>query len=71
VDFGAFKARRASRVSKTAAAEALPLFDEAPVTAPVESSAALPGAAPRLSERQVRHRERMLRFLTAERPAHG
>ena len=47
----------------------LPLFDGLPPV-DAESQLALAAAsAPPLSERQVRHRARMLRYLTASRPA--
>jgi hypothetical protein len=47
----------------------LPLFEEpAPVEPPLPA-ATLAATGPALSDRQVQHRARMLRFLTATRPA--
>jgi len=64
VDLTEFRARRA-RAAKPARAASLPLFDgeAAPAESALPIDAAVLAAAGRLSDRQVRHRERMLRFL--------
>lgn len=64
VDLNEFRARRA-RAAQSAPAAALPLFDgeAAPAEPAPPIDAAALAAAAHLSDRQVRHRERMLRFL--------
>jgi hypothetical protein len=47
----------------------LPLFDGVAPTEPPLQAAGVPAAAGALSNRQVRHRARMLRYLTATKPA--
>jgi hypothetical protein len=48
----------------------LPLFDgPAPIEPPPPATGVLAMAGPALSDRQVQHRARMLRYLTAARPA--
>jgi hypothetical protein len=47
----------------------LPLFEGPPPIEPPRPAGTLAAPGPALSDQQVQHRTRMLRFLTATRPA--